>query len=109
MDGSRFNHGLKLIMLRHAFFYLVLFFLDRESERERQRESERERQRQGKREKGRGTGGERERPFLTLKISVAKYCKFFIWAETDFSFCNNSSRLDFCLDIVFLEPYDVCH
>ena len=101
MDGSRFNHGLKLIMLRHAFFYLVLFFLDRESERERQR--------QGKRERGRGTGGERERPFLTLKISVAKYCKFFIWAETDFSFCNNSSRLDFCLDIVFLEPYDVCH
>ena len=36
-----------------------------------------------------------ERLFLTLKISVAKYCKFFILAETDLSFCNNFSKLDF--------------
>ena len=34
-----------------------------------------------------------ERPFLTLKISVAKYCKFFIWTETELSFCNNSLKL----------------
>ena len=88
-------------------FYLVLFFLDKEREREREQERERrEGQREGEGGRGRRRGG--ERPFLTLKISVAKYCKFFIRAETDFSFCNNSSRLDFCLDIVFLEPYDVC-
>ena len=37
-----------------------------------------------------------ERLFLTLKISVAKYCKFFIWTETDLSFCNNFSKRD-CL------------
>ena len=36
-----------------------------------------------------------ERLFLTLKISVAKYCKFFRWTETDLSFCNNFSKLDF--------------
>ena len=48
-----------------------------------------------------------ESPLLTLKISVAKYCRFFIWTETDLSFCNNSWKLFFCLDILFLEPYDV--
>ena len=35
----------------------------------------------------------RERLFL--KVSVAKYCKFFIWTETDLPFCNNFSNLDF--------------
>ena len=37
-----------------------------------------------------------DRPFLTLKISVAKYGKIFIWTETELSFCNNSSKID-CL------------
>ena len=36
-----------------------------------------------------------ERLFLTLKISVAKYCKFFIWTETDLPFCNHFSKRDF--------------
>ena len=36
-----------------------------------------------------------ERPFLTLKIPVAKYCKFFIWTEAGLPFFNNSSKLDF--------------
>ena len=36
-----------------------------------------------------------ERLLLTLKFSVAKHCKFLIWKETDLSFCNNFSKLDF--------------
>ena len=44
----------------------------------------------------------RERLYLTLKISVAKYSKFFTWTETNLSFCNIFSKLDFqfffCLD-----------
>ena len=37
-----------------------------------------------------------EKLFLTLKISVAKYCKCFIWTETDLFFCNIFSKLN-CL------------
>ena len=36
-----------------------------------------------------------ERLFLNLNITVAKYCKFFIWTETDLFFCSNFSKLDF--------------
>ena len=36
-----------------------------------------------------------ERLFLTLKISVAEYCKFSISTETNLSFCNNFPKLDF--------------